>query len=281
MSFQPMSSENFVGVTPGKGLKVICHHCGREFGLLTGQRFCSFCGGSLDDVSSFREGISSDHVSPDHLGEDQGGIPSSPIGIDYYCPWEDQENLGFVQGILLTLKQSLFTPVNFFSGLPRHAGLLNPLLYAMIIGTVGAMAGYLIGAIVDNPLFSQGKLSGPMTVLVGVFMPVFVFIGILLGTVFLHISLFLVGGLNEDFEATFRVVCYSSGPDLFNAIPVVGWLVVLIWKLLLTVIGLREVQGISTGRATVAVLLPAVLCCVLSFAGALAIITIGSGLIGS
>jgi hypothetical protein len=60
-----------------------------------------------------------------------------------YCPWEDQENLGFVQGIYQTIRQSLFSPKDFFGGLPRHGGLLNPLFYALIVGTVGSMVGYL------------------------------------------------------------------------------------------------------------------------------------------
>lgn len=254
-----------------------CRHCGKELTSLAGQKFCSFCGGSLDHANNLQEARSEDNVSADQIGARQDEIPFSHKDTGY-CPWEDQENLGFIQGIYLTLKQSLFTPSNFFSILPKHTGLLNPLLYALIIGTVGAMAGYLIGTVVENPFFSHGKLSGPISILVGVFMPVFVFFGILLGTIFLHISLFLVGGLNENFESTFRVVCYSSGPDIFNVIPVVGWLVVLIWKLVITVIGVREVQQIGTGRAAVAVLLPAIVCCGLSLAGVLAIIAVGSGL---
>jgi hypothetical protein len=219
-----------------------------------------------------------DDGSIHQIGPNQSEIPFS--NQDYeYCPWEDQDNVGFLQGILLTLKQSLFTPTRFFLRLPKNGGLTNPLFYALIIGTVGAMAGYLMGAVVENPFFSQSKLSGAMSILVGVFMPVFVFFGILFGTIFLHISLFLVGGLNENFESTFRIVCYSSGPDIFNVIPVVGWLVVLAWKLVVTVIGVREVQRIGTGRATVAVLMPAIVCCVLSFAGVLAIIYVGSGLV--
>jgi hypothetical protein len=257
---------------------VNCRHCGQEFTFLAGQKFCSFCGGSLDHVNNLQEAALGDNVSADQIGAGQDKIPFSHQDTGY-CPWEDQENLGFIQGMCLTLKQSLFTPTRFFSILPKHTGLTNPLLYALIIGTLGAMAGYLIGTIVENPFFSQSKLSGPITILIAVLVPVFVFFGVLLGTIFLHISLFLVGGLNENFESTFRVVCYSSGPDIFNAIPVVGWLVVLVWKLVVTVIGVREVQQIGTGRATVAVLLPAIVCCGLSFAGVLAIISVGSGLV--
>lgn len=232
----------------------------------------------MDHATTAEESNSVENGSPLQLGPGPIRIPFTNQDA-HYCPWEDQDNVGFLQGLLMTLKQSLFTPTRFFSRLPKKGGLTNPLFYALIIGTIGAMGGYLMGAIVENPFFSQSKLSGAMSILVGVFMPVFVLFGILIGTIFLHISLFLVGGLNENFESTFRTVCYSSGPDIFNVIPAVGWLVVLVWKLVVTVIGVREVQGIGTGRATVAVLLPAIVCCVLSFAGILAIISIGSGLV--
>jgi len=260
---------------------VYCPQCGRDFSRQEDQRFCAFCGGSLEQLHTSEEKASTDKIQSDHTEKDklQGNFPSHDESK--YCPWEDLENIGLLRGIFLTLKQSLFTPAKFFSGLPTKGGLLNPLLYGMIIGTIGGMAGYLAGMLVDTPFISTAKLSGLMAILVGLFLPLFVFIGIILGTILLHASLFLVGGSNENFEATFRIVSYASGPDLLNAVPVIGWMIALIWKLVVTILGVREVQRISTGRAAAAVLLPAILCCGITFMGALALVGVSTGLLGS
>lgn len=245
-----------------------CPRCGKDLVTKDGEKFCSFCGASLVLPPSHQD-ISSSLEQPRSAGE----------GSSWHSPWEDQENLGFAQGLLITLKQSLFSPATFFSRLPKKGGYQNPMLYGVIVETIGALLGFLAGMVVENPLASHGKLTGHVSVLVAVLIPLFVLVGILVGTVVLHVSLFLVGALNEDFEATFRIVTYSSGPDLFNGIPVIGWLIALAWKIVITVVAVREIQRISTVHATVAVVLPLFVCCGVSFAAVLSLIVFTSGLV--
>jgi hypothetical protein len=83
----------------------------------------------------------------------------------------------------------------------------------------------------------------------------------------LHASLFLVGGAREDFEATFRIVCYTSGPELLGVIPIVGGIASIIWKVYITIVGIREVHGISNARAVIAIVLPVLICCAIGLGG--------------
>jgi hypothetical protein len=246
---------------------VTCRHCGRDLDPAGGQKYCPFCGHELEQPPA----------------QDSVEFPSEidlSTHQDRYCPWEDQDKIGFLEGLLLTLKESLFAPREFFHRLPVEGGFLTPLLYALIIETFAALVSYAWAFSLDGSVFGTTKLSGFWILILGILVPIFVFLRIVISALILHISLFLVGGARRDLEATFRVACYSCSPELFNAVPVVGGAVAFVWQLYLVIVGLREVHGITTGRSLTAVLLPLILCCGLIFAGA-ALLVIGLGLGGT
>jgi hypothetical protein len=257
---------------------VNCPHCGRDFVPVEGQRFCSWCGTPLETAGgvSHEEHLEQDAMGGHTLSATSEVIPSRRVE---YCPWEDQEHLGFLRGISQTVRQSLFSPKEFFAGLPRHGGLLNPLFYALIVGTVGSMVGYLWSIAFSTSVGSAMSLSRGATVGLAFLIPLLVFMGLVVAAGLLHVSLFLVGGANEDFEATFRVVCYSTSADLFAVFPLIGGFIGLIWKIYITVIGVREAHGISTGRSVLALSLPSLVCCGLVLGGvALVVMVAGSSL---
>lgn len=251
-----------------------CPHCGHMFVPLEGQKFCSQCGGELRKGA---EVAPSEEVPSDRQADAAYWVPTSKE-TGAYCPWEDLDHLGFFQGLVLTVQQSLFSPSAFFSRLPPRGGLLNPLLYALIMETVGTMGGYLTGITVENPLLPQAKLSTGLMIAVGILIPIGVVLSLFLWSVLLHVSLLLASGAKEDFEATFRVISYTSAADLFNIIPIIGSFVAICWKLYLLLIGVREIHRIGTGRAAAAIALPLLLCCGIIAAGsAIALM----GIIGS
>jgi hypothetical protein len=259
-------------------MDVKCPNCGREITPVQGQKFCSFCGGSLEKPDYVPEPVE----SASGLGEDVPGPEwEEKIGSkeETYCPWEDYERLGFIEGLKLTLKQSLFSPRSFFSRVPRSGGLLVPLLYGMLIETIGTYGGYLWSFVFGNPLFSQGKPSGLAAILMGGLVPLLVFFSLVAGALILHVCILLVGAAKEDFEATFRIACYTSGPDLLNVVPVIGTWIAAFWRIYLTIVAVREIHETSTGRAVVAVLLPVIVCCGLLI-GAVALVAIGFGISG-
>jgi hypothetical protein len=242
-----------------------CPHCGRDFESVEGQVFCSFCGGRLDSTPE----------SPPRAGRDDRAEENDPIAIDEsalfrsedgYCPWEDQERLGLFRAMAETVKETLLTPSDFFSRLPLRGGFISPLLYALILGTLGAMIGSVWGFLSENPLLIQATRQSNLTILVGVFIPVVVFLAIVASAALLHGSLFLLGGARESFEATFRVVCYSETTQILNIVPVIGSVAGWIWRVYILTLGLKEVHGISTGKAVMGVLLPFVVTCLFAVA---------------
>jgi hypothetical protein len=246
---------------------VKCPHCGNEIDPVDDQQYCHFCGGDLSQV----------HV-PNRLTWETNRLDDEDPKLELdngfnterleYCPWEDQEYLGFLTGFYLTLKESMFSANEFFGHLPKTNGFLLPLLYALIIQTLGFMFSYVWAVLTNNPILEQlaqilekAALTGYGSILLGVAVPAFVFVGVVVWAFLLHITLAIVGGANEGFESTFRVNCYASGPELFNLVPVIGGFIAFFWKIYITVIGLREVHQTSLGKAIAAVLLPTLLCC--------------------
>jgi len=246
---------------------VTCPHCGRDLDPTEGQRYCSFCGHELEKHPTYE----SDALAPQiDLSTDR----------DRYCLWEDQDKIGFLEGLSRTLKESLFTPQEFFYKLPVEDGFFIPLLYALIIETFATLLGYAWAFSLDRSWFGTTKFPGFWIIMLGVLAPVLVFFRIMISAFILHISLFLVAAAKRNFEATFRVACYSCGPELFNVVPVVGGVVAFVWQLYLVIVGLREVHGITTGRSVAAVLLPRIVCCGGIFTG-IAVLVIGLGLGGT
>jgi len=244
---------------------VNCPHCGRNLPAAEGQHFCQFCGGRLDAYTEPTEEEPRPHLSEEMPEEEKAGDDTSRPR-DGYCPWEDQERLGLFVGMFRTVKETLFTPEAFFTAMPIHKGFVSPLLYALIVGTIGAMAGILWAFVFDNSLLSDTTKPANLTVLAGVATPILVFLGILISALALHVALLALGGANEDFEATFRVACYTSSTDLFSIVPVVGNWVVLVslaWKLYITLVGLRAVHRISAAKAAIAIVLPVLVICAL------------------
>jgi hypothetical protein len=75
--------------------------------------------------------------------------------------------------------------------------------------------------------------------------------------IFVAAAVKMVLGFDKSTYPVLFVVCYKSAADLFYALPVVGGLFASIWGLTLVLIGVRELYGISVGRAIMsAVVLP-------------------------
>jgi len=136
-----------------------------------------------------------------------------------------------------------------------------PLLYALIVETIAAMASSFWGTVLGDTLLSGSPLTGKLTVGSAILIPFFVFVVIVVWAAVLHLSLIIVGGAKEGFEATFRVVCYSSTPEMLTLIPVIGGIIGAVWKVYLTLVGLRKIHGITTMRASSAIAIPVLFTC--------------------
>jgi hypothetical protein len=71
-----------------------------------------------------------------------------------------------------------------------------------------------------------------------------------------HIFVALFTGRHAGFEATLRVVCYSTGTNALYFLPVVGVMLGGIWQLILVTAGLKELHRISLPMAVIITFVP-------------------------
>jgi hypothetical protein len=100
------------------------------------------------------------------------------------------------------------------------------------------------------------------SVLFVVLIPLAIMVVLFIGSAIVHLCLMIVGGANQSFETTFRVLAFthgSTGP--LQMIPVCGGVVAGVWALVCNCIGLARAHETDTGRAVLAVFLPLIVCC--------------------
>jgi hypothetical protein len=82
-------------------------------------------------------------------------------------------------------------------------------------------------------------------------------IGLFIGAGILHLLVMLiVGSRNAGFEATFRVVTYSAVTSLLSWVPFIGGILSL-YGVYLSIVGIREINNNTTGKAAFVVLISA------------------------
>ncbi len=229
-----------------------CPHCGRELDPGPSDDYCYYCGGRLSEPDDSGKVTSTEDQNSRKYPDAWSRQRSSRLSKEH-CPWEDQESLGFFQSVYQTVSQSMLNSADFFSKLPRTDGFLQPLLYGLIIGTLGEMVSALWLFTLESSLLEEAPALAGSPAIIGILIPILVFMKIVGSGLVLHAALFSVGAAKEQLEATFRVYCYSSGPDLLNIVPILGPFAGLVWKLYILIVGLREVHGATTSRAAAAV----------------------------
>jgi hypothetical protein len=227
---------------------VFCPHCGHI--ITEGQVFCQQCGSRI--VAD--------------------GATSATDNTRIKTPWEDRAANGYFSGLFRTVKEVLVSPSFFFKKMAVTGGLTDPLLFAMIIGTIGLIFFSIWDVILHNTM--QSFMSYEMTSASGrampngfssplgmVMIPFLLIIWLFIVSGMLHLFLLLVHGARAGFEATFRVISYSVSPFLFLVIPYCGMFITTVWILTTIVIGLRDAHETTGGKATLAVFFPFLLCC--------------------
>lgn len=223
--------------THGKGISAgmkRCPHCFQEIHADAAK--CRHCGRWIE---------------PPAAGEEPEGL------YDKYCPWEDVDNLEGFEAFKQTVIGALFSPKDFFAKVPPTGGYAKPFVFGLIASTLGIVVAQLW-----NLLYQSSHGAGGFTMFLFVlFSPVIAAIGLGIGSAVTHLCLAVVGGANEEFEATFRVQCYAASAQLWNVVPFLGGFISAFWSIFAVVVGLREVHGTSTGTALLAVFLPLLVCC--------------------
>lgn len=110
---------------------------------------------------------------------------------------------------------------------------------------------------VFNGMFGRlgiGTLTGFGIVSIAVVMIIVALVFLFIGAAWLHLWVYLLGG-RKGYRETLKALAFGDTPALLLGwIPLVGFLAG-IWSLVLSILGIRELHGISTARALGAVII--------------------------
>ncbi|MFH0800697.1 MAG: YIP1 family protein [Pseudomonadota bacterium] len=195
------------------------------------------------------------------------------------CSWDRAAKGGWASAFFDSVKLSIVDPVAFFSEVGEGRGMARPWIFAVVIFFVvfSVAAAYQAGfqalavslnlaADIEKAMIPIAALSLPLTIfaivlLAVIIVPMFATFVVFLQSGIYHLCLMILGSARRDFSATFRTVCYTSGPQLFQIVPLLGSVVGPIWQLVLAIIGLKVVHKTTYGRSALAIFLPTILCC--------------------
>jgi hypothetical protein len=241
---------------------------------------CVKCGVIISKVLKYQDAVKPPGVvapapgaaGPPAEGPQAQRIIGTPIDEpEGSTPWEDMASLGFFTALFRTMKEVLLAPTEFFRKMPVSKGIPSPLFYGVILGFVGA----LIAILLQVTLFgSMGSFPGKegmegmergihlfqtaFIIIYAIFLPLLIAVGLFIMSGIFHLCLLIVGAGKRGFEATFRVVAYTSSTQVFGIVPFVGPFIYFVYTLVVYVIGFRETHRTTTGRALIAVLLPVI-----------------------
>jgi hypothetical protein len=208
------------------------------------------------------------------------GVPPPPR-VSRGVSGGDFDYRELVPSLIQTAREVLLNPVNFFRSVPRQGDFVSPLLFAIICAVISAILSGIIGFLIN--VVSGNAVGNAIGGLIGtiIIIPIVTAIGLFVWAAIYHVLILLiVRPSHEGYEATFRVVAYASALQLvawLSAIPILGALVAIvvgIYGVVLSVIGIREIHSTTTGRAVAVVLIPVVILLILGFLIAATIIAI-------
>jgi hypothetical protein len=185
--------------------------------------------------------------------------------------WEQPEVGDVFTRAWTTIKVAVFNPDAFFRKMRRVGGFNAPLLFFLVLGWIAIV----LNAVLEIPLYTYleqfeqaeewglGAMKPAFNVVATMMVaPVFLVLGAFVSAGITHLCLMMLGAANQPFETTFRCYCYGYGAVvLIQVVPICGAFVAGVWGMILQIIGIAKTHEISTVRAVIAVLLPAILCC--------------------
>ena len=224
-----------------------CESCGAELCAncvvsIGGKTLCGPC--KDKEVRTFERGVGL-------AGEESRGL----------SPWERRASTGMFPAVVETIKGAVFRPTSFFSSINAVGGHTAALGYGVLVGTIFSIIGQGIGLIINLALGAMMNAPSEQVTMQITFAVVFMALAPLLMVIYLyigsglaHLGLMIIGGNAKGFDATFRTYCFCVSANIFVVIPFIGGIIAGLWAIVIQIIGLREMQGISTGKAAFAVL---------------------------
>ena len=223
---------------------MLCPKCASPVLSPESAKFCALCNHPL-------------------LSDSHGANEAPPplVGI----PWEHVERRGVVKALIATLRKSLLDPQAFFGELSSSRNSYMAWLYALLLGSIGALFNFLWTYYLITPLLALlpglDEYTGQNTVsIAGLIMtPVIISFKLVFAAFYFQVLLFLTRSNRQNTWATFRILSYTQSTAILDCIPLIGSVVAPLWSMYLLAIGLHKIHGISMAKAFMIILLPIVL----------------------
>lgn len=185
-------------------------------------------------------------------------------------PWKRRQELGFFNALIETVKQVITQPQAFYKALTKDGDWASPIIYAIIVGWVGAFVGFIWSLMISplpflpamrgrEGLAALGMMGGVGLAMV-ILYPIFYIIILFIWSGILYLIGLLLGDSEQGFEMTFKSVAYANTASLARVIPFCGGWISGIWALVLIIFGLKETHKTETWKAILTPLIPAFLC---------------------
>lgn len=175
----------------------------------------------------------------------------------------NDEEAGYFTVLWHTFRSALFSPVELFSEKRQEKAIGQSLAFGLLTGSLGTMFGVFWRFILSSQDFSYVLRVLPDSITVNhifigyiIISPFLVLILMFITAAIFHFCLYILGGATRGFWGTFKACAYSNAASIFNIIPFIGWLIDMIWGIVIMVIGLREIHETTTFKAVFALLIP-------------------------
>jgi hypothetical protein len=188
--------------------------------------------------------------------------------------WERRQQLGLFKALTQTWKEILFNPTVSFARMKTSGGFTTPFLFNLAMVIIWAFFTVIYRLLLTGMFAAAGSMRNDSSYMLGIsagtsafaiIVILVVAIPMIVALNFLnagitHLCLALFKGTSKNYEATYRVMCYSYSAWIFALVPCAGGPVAGIWGLVSSIIGLSKVHKTESWRAAVGVLLPIFVC---------------------
>lgn len=228
-----------------------CPHCGQSYygtgprGHLEPEAFdCVSCGRHIhmDDMIIF---------PTDGVHEEQTRVA--------HVPWLERRERGFWRGWFSTIGMALTSPIKLMRDLPRETSSGQALWFTLITFffiSTASMLPFVVLMVILSAFAGAGAMEVGFFVIGGIISFAILLVGMFIWLLATHGLLLITGRKAGGLELTFQAMGYSSGANVFSAVPFLGWYFGWIWWLISAVLMVKERQKIGGGRAAFAVLTP-------------------------
>jgi predicted RNA-binding Zn-ribbon protein involved in translation (DUF1610 family) len=178
----------------------------------------------------------------------------------YRIPWLERRERGLVKAWLATVGAALVSPMRLMRGLPAD-GAAGPArwfarltLLVTAVGAAGPLAAFPLIAGLGRGPAAMGGVVASVLLLVGMY--VALVLGTFLWSLLAHGLLLLTGATAGPRARTSQAIYYSTGANIFTAVPCLGMYIGWIWWVVSATLMVKEAQRVHGGRAALAVVTP-------------------------